>query len=181
MTSPTIRRAHISDLWGISQTLISLAKDSKGFYPDPDLAWASHRMIDAIEANHVAVADYPDKTIVGVIALDLSHFQWTHPGNPKGHYYSTEHFWVAPGHRRGGTAKRLLEWAERRADADGLRLHVQMFTPDDTTHLKDRFVANQGFDYLGGNFIRTPRPPSSQSSAPQPISAGEKFVETTDG
>jgi GNAT superfamily N-acetyltransferase len=155
-TKTEVRPGIYSDVHGIKQTLMRALAESETPYPEPEDPYCLQRLMDLIAQHFVFVA-VSDSRIVGAIVLDRAHWGWTRPTSESGRHLYNEHFWVDPAYRRGGTASKLLNLAEARADCEGLPLLLITSMLDGNTELKERFVSMHGFKRVGGTFYRSPK------------------------
>lgn len=151
-----IRPAHYGDVEGILQTLLRALAESDTPFPAPEQPYCQQYTLDLMAQGFVFVAATEHGRVVGVLMLDKAHWPWTHPASESGRHLFNQHFWVDPAYRRGGTASKLLDHAEARADALGLPLLLQSSSSSDVD-LTDRFFALSGFKRIGGNYYRLPR------------------------
>jgi len=115
--------------------------------PDYERPYSYQRMLDQIANGFVWVA-VADGKVVGVIALHQEHWPWN-----RGHVYLiNDHFYVAPGYRRGGTAKRLLDCAKNKVDDLGCLLMISLMGAGNR-EAKDKFIESCGMSYAGGQFF----------------------------
>jgi GNAT superfamily N-acetyltransferase len=151
-----IRAAKFGDVEGILQTLLRAHAESKTPYPLPEEPYCQQYTMDLIAQDLVFVASTGDR-VVGVVILAKAHWPWTRPSSESGRHLYNQHFWVDPAFRRGGTALKLRQMAEARADAEGLPLLLQSTSLDANTGLKERFFAMGSFKYVGSNYYRMPK------------------------
>jgi GNAT superfamily N-acetyltransferase len=150
---PEIRMAQYHDVHGIRLTLQRALEETETPLPPPDEPYCLQQVMDQTAQGFVAVAEVDDR-IVGCIVLAVNHWPWCAPGNPTGHYLYNQHFWVDPQNRRGGTAAKLLKFAKDVAEGRQLPLMLEIGCADSNSELKDRFVKQSGFKYIGGKFYR---------------------------
>jgi GNAT superfamily N-acetyltransferase len=155
-----VRQALQTDAFGILDTLIDALNATELPLPDPVMPYAVQHMMDLIAREFVWVAEDHKGRIVGCLALNFGQWPWVPGHDRRGTHLFNEHFWVDPAFRKGGTALRFLALAKARATTLKLALMIELAFIDEGTKgrlsRKDRFVANQGFRYIGGKFYWTP-------------------------
>lgn len=128
------------------------ARDETDFpVPAPNIPYAYQNLMEMISSGTVWVAKTDEDKLIGV-AIASPQRLW-HVQEP--HFLQTEEFYVEPAYRKGGIAARLLEKVTEAADEMGVPLVVSI-TSGGMAELKDRFVAQQGLTYLGGNLLHQP-------------------------
>jgi GNAT superfamily N-acetyltransferase len=153
----SIRAAEPQDAFGIHETLLRALKVAGTNYPEPDMPYCIQAMLDQIAQGFLGVAISPcGRRIIGVIWLDYGRWPWCSPQNVKAFHLYNQHFWVEPDFRKGGTAKRLLDFAKSVADRKQLALKLEFSNLDMKPELRDRFARINGFGYTGGVFYRAP-------------------------
>lgn len=127
-------------------------------YPAPDMPYYAQALLDQIAQGLAVVLEGPDGTIVGCMVLTQARWPWTHPSNPRGYYLLNEQWWIDPRFRRGGAGLKFLKWAKMIAEQREMGLMIDLSTPDGNEKVKDRFVRQNRFRYLGGKFFFENRP-----------------------
>jgi GNAT superfamily N-acetyltransferase len=154
-----VRLALQTDAFPILDTLLDALDATELDLPDPVMPYAVQHLMDLIAREFVAVVEDPHGHIVGCIALNFGQWPWVPGHDRSGTHLCNEHLWIDPRWRKGGTAVRLLMFAKGRAQTLKLPLMIELaFIDEGTKSLspKDRFVANQGFKYIGSKFYWTP-------------------------
>lgn len=152
------RRAEIfdatyADVMSIERTLLRARIEAPYELPDVERPYVYQAAMDLIAQDLVAVAKVGNE-VVGVIMLGF----WSWPWSRRYRTLVNLHFWVDPDHRKGGTAKKLLDWAKNRADDLRLPLRIDITYGGEERDLAKRntFVKRSGFAETGGSFIYMP-------------------------
>jgi GNAT superfamily N-acetyltransferase len=156
---PTVRPAAFEDVFHIERTLRQAQLLADLPTPPIEVRHFHAELKNRIAYRLIWVAE-ADQRVVG--CLSLTHHYW--PWNAKAFFLGDDWFWVEPQHRKGGTAKNLLD----KAKACARDLHVPLFLTLSfggmDVALKDRFAKMQGFTYKGGRFCFDPQSESSPAS-----------------
>lgn len=111
--------------------------------PAPNTLKAIKSMGKFVSDGMAFVKKDENGTIVGLLVLTPFEFWWSN--EPILH---TVTFYVVPEHRKGNTAKELLEAAKNFANVNEVPLYLDIFTEDEL-ETKDAFVRSQGFEKSG--------------------------------
>lgn len=147
MTTIKIRKARPLDASNLFR-LLSEAHDESAVYPPTDphmgLHWVSRTLIE----GYVLVADVSGR-LVGTLALTNYQFPWS----PQWYLY-LEWLFVQEKFRKAGAFHALLKAAHAYADELGAPMFMGVSSGDKEVFLKDKLFQQNGYIYLGGEFIR---------------------------
>jgi predicted N-acetyltransferase YhbS len=148
MTTVKIRPAKPLDASNIARLLIE-CHDEGSAYPPVDHAtgiqWITQTLIDGF----VIVADVSGR-LVGTLALTNYQFPWS----PKWYMY-LEWLYVQKKFRKGGAFEALIEATHAYADENDAPIVAGVSAADKDVFLKDKMFELHGYQYIGGDFIRS--------------------------
>lgn len=154
-----VRLARYEEVFAIEATLLKAAAAAEFLVPEVERPYAVQKLMDLVARKLIWVA-VDDKTTETVGCVVLNHHVW--PWNRQVWHLVNDHFWVEPGYRKFGTAKKLLDCAKQCARELGRPLYLDFSFGGIDSDLKDRFAKMQGLRYNGGRFCFDPT--SSPSS-----------------
>lgn len=147
MTTIKIRQARPVDASNLYRLLVE-AHDESGVYPPTDphmgLNWITQTLTD----GYVLVADVSGR-LVGTMALTNYHFPWS----PQWYLY-LEWLFVQRKFRKDGAFHALLKAAHAYADLKCAPMMLGVSSGDKDVFLKDKLFQQNGYQYIGGDFIR---------------------------
>ena len=146
--------------------LLTESHEEGGAYPPTDprmgLAWITN----TLNTGYVIVADVSGR-IVGTLALTDYQFPWS----PKWYLY-LEWLYVQKKFRNQGAFHALVHAAHAFADERNAPLFAGVSAADKDVMLKDKLFQQNGYTYIGGDFIRAERHGQQKAEANANISAG---------
>lgn len=140
-----IREANIFDHTGIMVSIIKWIDESSIAYPVPNRAMAGW-VNNVLEKGYCVVAE-EDGRIVGTMGMTFTKFPW----NDKEWIMNNEWLHVDIGHRKGGTARKILDKVLDFAKEKNIPLTMGIINGVDLRK-KERFMKMTGALHLGGNF-----------------------------
>ncbi len=150
MTTIKIRPAKPLDASNLYRLLVE-AHDEGGAYPPVDphmgLNWITRTLTD----GYVIVADVSGR-LVGTLALTNYQFPWA----PQWYMY-LEWLFVQKKFRKGGAFDALMQACHAYADENNAPIMAGVSAGDKDVFLKDKAFQQQGYVYIGGDFIRSSR------------------------
>lgn len=148
MTTIKIRPAKPLDSSNLFRLLVE-AHDEGGAYPPTDphmgLNWITRTLTD----GYVIVADVSGR-LVGTLALTNFQFPWS----PQWYLY-LEWLFVQKKFRNGGAFHALMKGAHAYADDLNAPMLMGVSSGDRDVFLKDKLFQQNGYKYIGGDFIRS--------------------------
>jgi len=148
MTIVKIRPAKPLDASNIARLLIECHEDN-GSYPPVDhtvgLSWITQTLTNGF----VLVADVSGR-LVGTLALTNYQFPWS----PKWYMY-LEWLYVQKKFRKGGAFEALMTATHAHADESDAPIVAGVSAADKEVFLKDKLFQQNGYKYIGGDFIRS--------------------------
>lgn len=148
MTQIKIRPAKPLDTSNLVR-LLTAAHDESGAYPPVDPAYGLNWITRTLTEGYVIVADVSGR-LVGTLALTNFQFPWS----PQ-YYLSLEWLFVQKKFRKGGSFEALIKACHAYADSKGAPLVAGVSAGDAKTLLKDKLFQQYGYEYMGGDFIRS--------------------------
>lgn len=145
-----IRQGVFEDLFGIVQLLHEVLPETEFPIPDYDQAFAYAQILNFIKGQAVWVA-VCDGRVVGVAILSPARRWFTNAF----HFLENQEFAIHPDFRAGRTASKLIDKMKGAADTAGVPLVIRI-TSGNRAEIKDRFMGQEGFTYLGGNLLYKP-------------------------
>ena len=150
MTTIKIRPAKPLDASNIARLLIEAHSESgPGAYPPVDHAIGIQWITRTLNEGYVIVADVSGR-LVGTLALTNYHFPWS----PKWYMY-LEWLYVQKKFRKGGAFDALIKACHAYADENDAPIVAGISAADKDVFLKDKAFQQHGYQYLGGDFIRS--------------------------
>lgn len=143
-----IRDAKPYDITKICTLLEQAVYEGEGLYPEPDRYMAINWVTGILTTGYVIVAESGGR-VVGSIAVTEFRFPWS----PKPYLY-VDWLYVAKAYRSGGTFEALMSVIETFADSKEVPIFGGIMSGK-RAGLKDRLMERRGYQYLGGQFIRT--------------------------
>jgi hypothetical protein len=147
MTTVKIRQGKPLDTSNIARLLIECHDDSA--YPPVDHTIGLRWITQTLTEGYVIVADVSGR-LVGSLALTNYHFPWS----PKWYMY-LEWLYVQRKFRKGGAFEALISAAHAHADEHDAPLLAGVSAGDARVLLKDKLFEQHGYQYIGGDFIRS--------------------------
>ena len=148
MTTVKIRPAKPLDTSNIARLLIECHEDGSA-YPPVDHPTGIRWITQTLTEGFVVVADVSGR-LVGSLALTSYQFPWS----PKWYMY-LEWLYVQRKFRKGGAFEALLTAAHAHADEHDAPLLAGVSAGDARVALKDKMFEHHGYQYIGGDFIRS--------------------------
>lgn len=148
MTTIKIRPARPLDTSNLMR-LLTAAHDEAGAYPPVDQQLGLNWVTRTLNEGYVIVADVSGR-LVGTLALTNYQFPWS----PKWYMY-LEWLFVQKKFRRGGAFEALIKACHAHADLHNAPILAGVSSADAKVMLKDRLFAQHGYQYVGGDFIRS--------------------------
>jgi hypothetical protein len=148
MTTVKIRPAKPLDTSNLMR-LLTAAHDEAGAYPQFDLQLGLNWVTQTLNSGYVIVADVSGR-IVGTLALTQYNFPWS----PQVYLY-LEWLFVQKKFRKGGVFDALLAASHAFADQHDLPILAGLSAADAKILLKDRLFQKKGYEYMGGDFVRS--------------------------
>jgi hypothetical protein len=148
MSEIIIRRSEVRDLTGLMVLLPQWIDEQYITYPPVEpkrlLVWVAETLV----AGDVWVAvEKKNNNIVGSLAMTAEQWPWNSQW-----FLKDQWLFVMSEFRKGGTATKMIELAKRLAIERNVPCCIGVISGKDA-ELKDRFVAQNGYVYAGGNFI----------------------------
>lgn len=150
MTTITIRPAKPLDTSNLVR-LLTAAHDESGSYPPVDQHMGLNWITGTLNEGYVIVADVSGR-LVGTLALTNFNFPWS----PEQYMY-LEWLFVQKKFRKGGAFDALIKACHAFADQNDAPILAGVSSGDKDVFLKDRLFQQQGYHYIGGDFIRPSR------------------------
>jgi hypothetical protein len=129
--------------------LLTAAHDEAGAYPPVDLQLGLNWVTRTLNEGYVIVADVSGR-LVGTLALTNYQFPWS----PKWYMY-LEWLFIQKKFRRGGAFEALIKASHAYADQHNAPILAGVSSADAKVMLKDRMFQQHGYQYIGGDFIRS--------------------------
>jgi len=148
MTTIKIRPARPLDASNIARLLIE-CHDEGSAYPPVDHTVGINWITQTLSEGFVLVADVSGR-LVGTLALTNYQFPWS----PKWYMY-LEWLYVQKKFRKGGAFEALMKATHAHADERDAPIVAGVSAADADVFLKDRLFKQHGYQYLGGDFIRS--------------------------
>lgn len=148
MTTVKIRPAKPLDTSNIARLLIECHEGGSA-YPPVDHPTGIRWITQTLTEGFVVVADVSGR-LVGSLALTNYQFPWS----PKWYMY-LEWLYVQRKFRKGGAFEALLTAAHAYADENDAPLLAGVSAGDARVMLKDKMFQQHGYQYIGGDFIRS--------------------------
>jgi N-acetylglutamate synthase-like GNAT family acetyltransferase len=148
MTTIKIRQAKPLDASNIARLLIECHEEGSA-YPPVDHTIGLRWITRTLEEGYVLVADVSGR-LVGTLALTNYQFPWS----PKWYMY-LEWLYVQNKFRKGGAFEALLTATHAHADEVDAPIVAGVSAADARVILKDKMFQHHGYQYLGGDFIRS--------------------------
>ena len=148
MTIVKIRPAKPLDTSNLVR-LLTAAHDEAGAYPPVDPAYGLNWITQTLTQGHVIVADVSGR-LVGTLALTNYQFPWS----PKWYMY-LEWLYVQRKFRKGGAFEALIQACHAHADQHNAPILAGVSSADSKVMLKDKMFQQHGYQYVGGDFIRS--------------------------
>lgn len=148
MTTVKIRPAKPLDTSNIARLLIECHGDASA-YPPVDHTVGINWITQTLADGYVLVADVSGR-LVGTIALTNYQFPWS----PKWYMY-LEWLYVQKKFRKGGAFQALMKAVHAHADSHSAPIVAGVNAGDREVFLKDKAIVQEGYQYLGGTFIRS--------------------------
>lgn len=145
-----IRQAKPLDASNLYRILCE-AHEEGGAYPPTDPHMGLDWITRTLNTGYVVVADVSGR-LVGSLALTNYHFPWS----PQMYLY-LEWLYVQKKFRKQGAFNALIEAAHMFADEKDAPLMAGVSAADTDVFLKDRLFKQKGYQYIGGDFIRSAR------------------------
>lgn len=160
MTTIKIRPAKPLDASNIARLLIEAHSESgPGAYPPVDHTVGIQWITRTLSEGYVIVADVSGR-LVGTLALTNYQFPWS----PKW-YMSLEWLYVQKKFRKGGAFDALIKACHAHADEHDAPICAGISAADVNVFLKDKAFQQHGYQYLGGEFIRSERSGQEEADA----------------
>jgi hypothetical protein len=148
MTTIKIRPAKPLDTSNLVR-LLTAAHDESGSYPPVDPHMGLNWITRTLTEGYVIVADVSGR-LVGTLALTKFNFPWS----PDEFMY-LEWLFVQKKFRKGGAFDALIKGCHAFADLHNAQILAGVSAGDKDVFLKDRLFQNEGYRYIGGDFIRS--------------------------
>jgi predicted N-acetyltransferase YhbS len=148
MTTIKIRPAKPLDTSNLVR-LLTAAHDEAGAYPPVDQAYGLNWITRTLTEGYVIVADVSGR-LVGTLSLTNYQFPWS----PKWYMY-LEWLYVQRKFRKGGVFEALIQAAHAHADQMNAPILAGVSSADAKVMLKDKMFQQHGYQYIGGDFIRS--------------------------
>lgn len=148
MTTITIRQAKPLDTSNLVR-LLTAAHDEAGSYPPVDPHMGLNWITRTLSEGYIIVADVSGR-LVGTLALTNFNFPWS----PDQFMY-LEWLFVQKKFRKGGAFDALIKGCHAFADSHNAPILAGVSSGDRDVFLKDRLFQQQGYRYIGGDFIRS--------------------------
>ena len=148
MTIVKIRPAKPLDTSNIARLLIE-CHDENGAYPPVDHTVGINWITQTLSNGFVLVADVSGR-LVGTLALTNYQFPWS----PKWYMY-LEWLYVQKKFRKGGAFEALIQATHVHADESDAPIVAGVSAADKDVFLKDKLFQQNGYTYIGGDFIRS--------------------------
>jgi GNAT superfamily N-acetyltransferase len=148
MTTIKIRPAKPLDTSNLVR-LLTAAHDEAGAYPPVDQRLGLNWITRTLTEGYVIVADVSGR-LVGTLALTNYQFPWS----PEWYMY-LEWLFVQKKFRRSGAFEALIKACHAYADQHNAPILAGVSSADATVMLKDKMFMQHGYQYIGGDFIRS--------------------------
>ena len=148
MTTVKIRPARPLDTSNIARLLIECHEGGSA-YPPVDHTVGINWITQTLANGFVVVADVSGR-LVGSLALTNYQFPWS----PEWYMY-LEWLYVQRKFRKGGAFEALMTAAHAYADENDAPLLAGVSAGDARVMLKDKMFEQHGYQYIGGDFIRS--------------------------
>lgn len=148
-----IRRAVPADVCQLMALIRSWEDETEVPYPPREdrafLIWITTVIVE----GYAVVAVHGDR-LIGSIGLMPARFPW----NESVYHLQDEWIIVHTDYRKHGTAKALVEHVKRHANKQNIGLMLGIMTGGDDVDVKEKFLAMQGLQYIGGRFYQPASP-----------------------
>lgn len=150
MTTITIRPAKPLDTSNLIRLLIASHEES-GTYPPVDHHMGLRWVTRTLSEGYAIVADVSGR-LVGTLAVTNYNYPWS----PEQFMY-LEWLFVQKKFRTGGVFNALMKALHAFADEHDSPILAGISAGGKDVFLKDRLIQIQGYQYIGGDFIRSKR------------------------
>ncbi len=144
----TIRQAKPLDTSNLVR-LLTAAHDEASAYPPVDQVYGLNWITQTLTDGYVIVADVSGR-LVGTLALTNYNFPWS----PQQYLY-LEWLYVQRKFRKDGVFEALIQVCHQFADSHNAPTLAGVSSADARVMLKDKLFQHHGYQYIGGDFIRS--------------------------
>jgi predicted N-acetyltransferase YhbS len=143
-----IRQAKPLDASNLYRILEEAHGESDGAYPPTDPHMGLDWITRTLNTGYVVVADVSGR-LVGSLALTNYQFPWS----PQWYLY-LEWLYVQKKFRKMGAFNALMAAAHAFSEENNAPMYMAIDSASSDIFLKDKAMAQKGYDYCGGTFIR---------------------------